>query len=225
MAIVTIIGGHGKVALLAEPKLVEAGHTVNAVIRNPEQTADIQATGARPVMLDIQHASTTDIENMLKETGTDVLVWSAGAGGGDTSRTYGIDQDAAIRTIEAAEHTGVKRYIMVSYMGSGNGHRVPESEGFYAYETAKAVADAYLRDSELDFTILGPGALVDDPFEGIAVGMASGDDSQTTRELVAEVIRASIADDSTIGKAIPFSNGTENIVGAVAQAPAKRDFK
>ena len=33
MAVVTIIGGHGKVALLAEPLLVERGHTVNALMR------------------------------------------------------------------------------------------------------------------------------------------------------------------------------------------------
>ncbi|SIK23715.1 NAD dependent epimerase/dehydratase [Mycobacteroides abscessus subsp. abscessus] len=224
MANVTIIGGHGKVALLAEPKLVQAGHTVNAVIRNADQSSDIESKGANAVVLDIQNASTTEIEKMLQETETDVLVWSAGAGGGDTSRTYAIDQDAAIRTIEAAEHTGVKRYVMVSYLGSGNGHTVGEDNGFYAYETAKAVADAYLRDSDLDFTILGPGMLTEDAAAGIEVNLKP-ENAETPRELVADVMVAVIADDSTIGKAIPFSAGSDEVSAAVAAAPAKRDFK
>lgn len=224
MANVTIIGGHGKVALLAEPKLVAAGHTVNAVIRNSEQITDIEATGAQAVVLDIQSASTGDIKKMLEETKTDVLVWSAGAGGGDTSRTFAIDQDAAVRSIDAASELGIKRYIMVSYMGAGTGHKVDEDNGFYAYETAKAVADAYLRDSELDFTILGPGVLTLDEYEGIEVGGAP-ENSETPRELVAEVITATIADDSTIGKSIPFSAGQDAVTSAIAAAPAKRSFR
>lgn len=224
MANVTIIGGHGKVALLAEPKLVAAGHTVNAVIRNPEQVADIEATGAHAVVLDIQSASTGDIKKMLEETKTDVLVWSAGAGGGDASRTFGIDQDAAVRSIDAASELGIKRYVMVSYMGAGTGHKVSETEGFYAYETAKAVADAYLRDSELEFTILGPGVLTLDASEGIEVG-GQPENSDTPRELVADVIVATIADDSTIGKSIPFSAGQDAVAPALAAAPAKRNFR
>ena len=51
MANVTIIGGHGKVALLAEPMLRERGHTVNAIIRSEDQSADIMATGANPCLL------------------------------------------------------------------------------------------------------------------------------------------------------------------------------
>lgn len=224
MANVTIIGGHGKVALLAEPKLVEAGHTVRALIRSKDQVADIESTGAQAVVFDIENASTTQIEDLLKDTKTDVLVWSAGAGGGNRSRTFAVDQDAAIRSIEAATHVGLKRYIMVSYLGAGTGHVVAEDNGFYAYETAKAVADAYLRDSDLDYTILGPGTLTLEPSKGIEVNLAP-DDSQTSRELVADVIVATVADDSTIGKAIPFSDGNAPVTSSLAQAPAKNNFK
>lgn len=224
MANVTIIGGHGKVALLAEPKLVSAGHTVNAVIRKEEQRADIEEKGANPVVFDIENASVSDIEKMLKETNTDVLVWSAGAGGGSKERTFAVDQDAAIRSMEAAEGTGVKRYVMVSYMGAGTGHQVDEANGFFAYETAKAVADAFLRDSDLDFTILGPGMLTLDEVSGIEIGN-SPKNSGTSRELVAEVIVATIADDSTVGKSIAFSNGSETVAKALTAAPAKRNFK
>ena len=80
MAVVTIIGGHGKVALLAEPLLVERGHTVNALIRRPEQSEDIVTRGANPVVTDITALSTEEMAKLLTELGTEVLVWSAGAG-------------------------------------------------------------------------------------------------------------------------------------------------
>ncbi|TFI50643.1 NAD-dependent dehydratase, partial [Micrococcus endophyticus] len=38
-----IIGGHGKVALLAAPLLAEAGHDVTSIIRNPEHAAEVEA--------------------------------------------------------------------------------------------------------------------------------------------------------------------------------------
>ena len=60
MANVTIIGGHGKVALLAEPLLVERGHAVNALIRRPEQSEDIVTRGANPVVADITALSTEE---------------------------------------------------------------------------------------------------------------------------------------------------------------------
>ena len=69
MAVVTIIGGHGKVALLAEPLLVERGHTVNALIRRPEQSEDIVTRGANPVVTDITALSTEEMAKLLTELG------------------------------------------------------------------------------------------------------------------------------------------------------------
>ena len=43
---VLYIGGHGKVGLLAAPKLAEAGHEVHSLIRNPDQKADIEQANA-----------------------------------------------------------------------------------------------------------------------------------------------------------------------------------
>ena len=42
---IMIIGGHGKVALRAEPLLADAGHHVTAMIRNPQQQEDVKAAG------------------------------------------------------------------------------------------------------------------------------------------------------------------------------------
>src|SRR3954453_1221334 len=159
MSRVTIIGGHGKVALLAAPLLVADGHDVTSVVRNPEHVADVEATGATAAVLDVEHASTDEIAELVR--GSDVVVWSAGAGGGHPARTYAVDRDAAIRSMDAAVGARVRRYLMGSYFGSGVDHGVPADHGFFAYAEAKAAADAHLAASTLDWTVLGPSGLTD----------------------------------------------------------------
>lgn len=218
MAKVTIIGGHGKVALLAEPMLVSEGHPVQAVIRSENQAADIEATGATPVVADIQSLSIEEQADLYRRLGTEVLVWSAGAGGGNPGRTYAVDRDAAVRSMEAAKQVGIKRYIMVSYNGAGADHGVDPEHSFYPYAQAKAEADEHLRNSGLAFTILGPGALTLEPKGPISVGVAISD-NQTSRASVARAIAVTVDDDSTVGKAIPFTDGSTEIAAALASAP------
>lgn len=161
---IVIIGGHGKVALLLAPLLVEAGHQVESVIRNPEHADEVRATGAEAVVADVETLEGSDWIELLRDR--DVVIWSAGAGGGNPERTYAVDRDAAMRSIDAASAAGVDRYVMVSYVGSGRDEIDPES-GFYAYSQAKAAADAHLRASDLNWTILAPGRLTD----GCGTGM------------------------------------------------------
>lgn len=224
MARVTIIGGHGKVALLAEPLLVDAGHEVSGIIRTESQSADLMARGATPVVADIAALTVEQMTELFKELGTEVLIWSAGAGGvGGPERTYSIDRDTAIRSMDAAKASGVKRYIMVSYLGAGTDHGIPADHGFYAYAEAKAAADEYLRSSGLAFTILGPGTLTMGEESGIEVTSAPAHEStlssDTARATVARVLTAAVADESTVGKAIPFRDGNTPVAEALAAAP------
>ena len=225
MAVVTIIGGHGKVALLAEPLLVERGHTVNALIRRPEQSEDIVTRGANPVVTDITALSTEEMAKLLTELGTEVLVWSAGAGGvGGPERTYAVDRDAAIRSMDAARLAGIKRYVMVSYLGAGSGHGIgPDKQFFTPTAESKAIADEYLRGSGLDYTILGPGMLTLEEAGGITLGVepahTPGAESNTPRATVAQVLAAVLEDPSTVGKALPFIGGPTPIAQALALAP------
>lgn len=162
MAHLLIIGGHGKVALLAAPLLVTGGHTVTSVVRNPEHTGDVAATGATPVVADVEHLDEDGLTDLM--TGVDVVVWSAGAGGGNPQRTYAVDRDAAIRSMRAAERAGVGRYVMVSYFGAGPEHGIDPGDAFFPYADAKSAADAALEASGLDFTILRPSRLtLDEP--------------------------------------------------------------
>lgn len=205
---VLLFGGHGKVALLLEPILAGRGDTVTAVIRNPAHEAEVAATGATPVVFDVERFDTDQIANLVG--GNDAVVWSAGAGGGSAERTYAVDRDAAIRSIDAAVAAGVTRYVMVSYFGAGRDHGVPADDAFYAYAEAKAAADEHLRASGLDWTILAPSALtLDEPTGRIDVEAASS--TSVPRGDVAAVIAGVIGDATTYGRTISFNTGDVEI--------------
>jgi nucleoside-diphosphate-sugar epimerase len=211
-----LIGGHGKVARLLTPRLVAAGHTVTAVIRDPAHGDDVAADGATPQVLDIASADLDAIAVRL--AGHDVVVWSAGAGGGDAARTYAVDRDAAIRTMDAAARARVRRFVMVSYLGAGLEHGVQPDDAFFPYAQAKAAADAHLRGTTLDWTVLGPSALTLEPASGritIDPGTAHTR-AVTSRANVAEVILATLATPGTIGKTIGFIDGDTPIAQALS---------
>lgn len=211
MARVIVIGGHGKVALHLARILTERGDDVSSVFRNPEHSDDVAATGAAPVVADIEQLDTTALGQLL--AGHDAVVFSAGAGGGNPARTYAVDRDAAIRVIDAAAQAGVRRFVMVSYFGAGPDHGVPQDDSFYAYAEAKAAADAHLRASDLDWTVLGPGRLTLEPATGkIALGKGKG---EVSRADVALVAAAALADDSTVRRTIEFNNGDIPIAEAL----------
>lgn len=213
MARILIFGGHGKVALLLEPLLVADGHTVTAVVRNPDHEADVAATGAQPLVADVEAFDLEQLTNLV--SGNDVVVWSAGAGGGDPRRTYAVDRDAAIRSMEAAASAGVERYVMVSWIGSRADHGVAADSSFYPYADAKWAADRHLSGSDLDWTILAPGSLTLEPATG-RIALDPEGSGAVSRADVAAVIAAAIADDSTIGRTIRFGGGGEPIGHAIA---------
>ncbi len=216
MAKVLIFGGHGKVALRLAPLLVERGDEVTSVFRNPDHRDEVAATGARPVVNDVEQADTDSLADLIR--GHDAVVWSAGAGGGDPDRTYAVDRDAAIRSIDAAGSAGVDRYVMVSYVGARPDHGVPPDNSFFHYAEAKAAADEHLRSSGLAYTVLGPGALtLDEPTGRIDVldPSESHDGTDVTRADVAAVIAAVLADDTTVERTIAFRNGDTPITEAI----------
>ncbi|MDT5410877.1 MAG: hypothetical protein QOG14_3097 [Mycobacterium sp.] len=212
MSRIVIIGGHGKVALHLARILTDRGDEVTSVFRNPDHTDDVSATGAHPVVADIEKLDTPALADLL--AGHDAVVFSAGAGGGDPARTYAVDRDAAIRVIDAAGQAGVRRFVMVSYFGAGPDHGVPPDDPFFPYAESKAAADAHLRGSGLDWTVLGPSWLTFEP----ATGRIEIDREmrEVSRADVALVIAAALAEDATIRRTIDFNNGDVPIPEALA---------
>jgi len=213
---VVIVGGHGKVALLAAPRLVREGFEVHSLIRNPEHITDIRAVGATPVEVDIETASAEELAKTF--TGADAVVFSAGAGGGDPERTNAVDYEAAVRTMQAAKQAGVNRYVMVSYARAlVDVDNLDPKDSFYPYAKAKHDADEYLRGTSLEYTILGPGALTLEPATKklrladsrgrISGHEPAGTEGRTARENVAEMIAYVLAHDAGIRQTVNFFDG------------------
>lgn len=208
MSEIVIIGGHGRVALLTIPLLVADGNSVTAVVRDPDQVADVEDAGASAVVANIETMSTDSIVDLLEPF--DTVVWSAGAGGGDPERTRNVDENAAVRTINAAEESHTDRFIMVSWCGSYLDHGIPEDDPFHVYADAKARADSHLRRSSLDWTILGPSTLTDGEETGISVipeDRGRTDGTTVPRAAVAALIAAAVDCPRSAGHTVRFNAG------------------
>lgn len=166
---VAIAGGHGKIALLLTKLLTDGGHEVVGLVRKPEQADDVAAAGGVASVVDIEHTTATQLADHL--TGVDACVFAAGAGPhSGIDRKWTVDRDGAIVFAAAAQLVGAFRFLVVSAMGTENGD--PDSDDvFTVYLAAKAQADDAVRESALDWTIVRPGRLTDDPPTGkVAVG-------------------------------------------------------
>jgi uncharacterized protein YbjT (DUF2867 family) len=220
MSRITIIGGHGRVALHLARILTAEGHDVRSLIRNPDHQDDVAATGAEPVIADMEKSSTDEIAAYL--AGSHAVVWSAGAGGGNPPRTYAVDRDAAIRSMDAASEAGVNRYVMISYFGARTDHGMPKDHPMFPYAEAKAAADDYLRSTALLWTILAPSALTFDPGTGMIEAGEGIEPGSVPREDVARVAAAVLARPETRGMFLPFNSGGVPIAEALEAVSARR---
>lgn len=211
--VVVIAGGHGKIALRLTRILSARGDTVRSLIRNPDHADDARAAGGEPVLCDLEHSSDADLEEAVR--GADAIVFAAGAGpGSGAARKETVDYGGAVRLIAAAKATGVRRYVMVSSYRADPDH--PGDEVFDVYLRAKGRADAELADSGLDYTIVRPGGLTDEPGTGrvsVAPKLPRG---SVSRDDVAAVLAAVLADPGTIGKTFDLMQGDEPIERALA---------
>lgn len=204
--------------MLAIPKLIAAGHEVTAIIRTPDQVPELAALGAHPV---VESVSDMSVQRWTELAAAhDVLVWSAGNGGkAGPEVTYAVDQDAAIASMQGAVAAGEQApcYIMVSWIGTYT-FEVPSvdaREGFQHYAAAKRAADTYLEDSGLNYVILGPTTLTEEPAGGIEVlasDAPSVDEAATSsRELVADVITEYVGVSKLPQAFVPFVDGENEL--------------
>jgi uncharacterized protein YbjT (DUF2867 family) len=209
---IVIAGGHGKIALLTERLLADAGHTVRALIRNPEHEAEVQATGAQPVVADLEQLEPEQLASLLGKA--DAVVFAAGAGpGSGPARKWTVDYGAAAKLIEACTRAGVGRYVMVSARGADAD--APDDGGFGTYLKAKGKADAELQSSGLQYTILRPVGLTDEPAsDAISTAPDSGVET-IPRADVAAVIVAVLDEPRTAGLTIVLRSGSETVTAAI----------
>ena len=208
---VFVAGGHGKIGLRLLRLLAARGDQARGLIRDAGQSADLEAVGAEPVVADWEAGD--EITPLV--AGADAVVFAAGAGpGSGPERKRKVDFGGAVKLIEAAKANGVSRYVIVSSMGADDPASAPEQ--MRPYQEAKAAADAALHDSGLDFTIVRPGMLTDDPGTGLLEAAPSlGRRGSIPRDDVAAVLLAVLDEPSTIGKRFELLSGDVPIAEAI----------
>jgi uncharacterized protein YbjT (DUF2867 family) len=148
--------------------------------------------------------------------GADAVVFAAGAGpGSGAERKRTVDLGAAVKLLDAARRTGARRYLMVSSMGAGD--PAAGGDAMRPYLEAKAEADAALAASDLDWTIVRPGRLTDDPGTGLVdVAPSLGSLREITRDDVAAVLAACLDEPRTIRATFELLQGDTPIAEALA---------
>jgi uncharacterized protein YbjT (DUF2867 family) len=208
---ILVAGGHGQVALRLLKILADQGHRARGLIRKPEQAADLEAVGAVPVLGDLENDDS--LAGYVR--GADAVVFAAGAGpGSGAARKKTVDLGGAVKLADAANAEGVRRYVMVSSIGADR----PESAGdaMRPYLEAKAQADDYVRASSLDWTIVRPGSLTDEPGTGrVRVSRELGNRGPVPRDDVAAVLAASLTTPATIGQTFELFAGDTPIAEAL----------
>lgn len=208
---VFVIGAHGQIGKLLVAQLLARGDEVVAGIRDSKQSAFFEDQGAETQLYDLNEQP----EELAKSlTNVDAVVFSAGSGGktGD-DQTLLIDLDGAVKSMEATEKAGIKRFVLVSAMNAEDRTRWTAIKPYYV---AKHYADLYLKDeTSLDYTIVKPGALTNDAGKGgVVIDQQTG---KIAREDVAEVLISVLHNPNTIKKEFAVSTGETPINETVSQ--------
>lgn len=209
---VIVIGANGQIGQHVVNELHQSNtHTVTAVVRKKEQAEKLMDRNIQAIVADLE-GSVEDLEKVI--TGADAIIFTAGSGGHTgPDKTLLIDLDGAVKTMEAAKQAGVERYIMVSAYDADK--RQNWNEGMRPYYVAKHYADRMLEASGLNYTIVRPGGLVNEPaICKITVG-AEAKPSTITREDVAHTLIAALENKQTYHRSFNVVNGEHSIETAL----------
>lgn len=212
---VVIAGGHGKIALRLTRLLVGRADRVTSIIRNPDHGADVERAGGTAVVLDLETATVDDLAPALRDA--DAVVFAAGAGpGSGAARKDTVDRAAAVLLADAAHTAGVRRYLLISSTGVDDPPAAGTDEVWAAYLTAKKAAENAIRDAQLDWTILRPGALTDQPGTGrVLLAPPPVGRADVTRDDTAAVVVALLDTPTTAGRILELREGDTDILDAV----------
>ncbi|MDQ0298732.1 uncharacterized protein YbjT (DUF2867 family) [Salibacterium salarium] len=209
---VLVVGANGKVARNLVNILSEhSNHHVTAMLRKEEQVSDLSKLGAdNTVIADLEG----DISHAFE--GIDAVVFAAGSGphtGAD--KTVLIDLWGARKTIDETQKHNIKRFVMISSIRSEDPESGPVQMRHYL--VAKKLADEYLLNSGLDYTIVRPGPLSnDEPVGTVHIAERVEDlSASVSRADVADVVAHIIDDKNTYSKSFDLLGGSTPVEQAI----------
>ncbi|MBV9535575.1 MAG: SDR family oxidoreductase [Solirubrobacterales bacterium] len=216
--VVAIAGAHGKIAMQLIALLQAHGEQAIGLIRNPEHADDVGREGATPVVCDLERAAVDELADAI--AGADAAVFAAGAGpGSGAARKLTMDRDGAIKLLDAARASRVRRYLIVSSVGAEN--PPGDDDVFSVYLRAKAEADRAVMASDRDWTIVRPGRLTDEPGTGRVRIDAAPFSGRVPREDVAAVLARLLQDPRAPHRLLYVNGGSQPIERALEEILAE----
>jgi nucleoside-diphosphate-sugar epimerase len=221
----TVIGGVRNVAK-AKEALDKESVTVRGAMVQSVPGVDISAVTLS--QLDVEKQDVPAMAETLK--GASSLVIAVGFVPGNpfkmSAAAHAVDNVGTIKLIDAAKAAGVSKVVLVSSIltdaGAWNQRDSPGfqiTNAFGQVLDEKIVAEKYLRQSGLDYTIVRPGGLKAQPPSGKLVisGENTLNSGEISRDTVADVCVAAVFDSASKNKVVEIFESEE----AGATAPPK----
>ncbi|MFJ7270070.1 SDR family oxidoreductase [Streptomyces sp. NPDC099050] len=197
---ITVLGATGGTGRLVVAQLLARRHSVRAAVRKPKKASSL---GTDLVAFDLTSATPDDFAELF--AGTDAVINAAATSSMMKRQADLVDRAGVIAAIEAAATLGVKRWIQVSMMGSGESGRVPVY--LRATGQAKHAADTHLATAGMTWTVIRPPWLTDGPGAGtISVGERLPEGSLTRTDLAAVAVECLEAS-STYDRMLEVTSG------------------
>lgn len=182
-----------------------------AMVRKKEQQVPFEAQGVRTVLADLEE----DVDHAMKDI--DKVVFAAGSGG---KKVKAVDQNGAIKVVDAAQKNGIKKFVMLSSMGADQPEK---NEELQDYLKAKHQADAHLKQSTLSYVIVRPGQLKHDPgTDKIKLAEKLDDKGSIPRADVAQVLTRSLHDDTMVNQTFEIVEG-DTLIGKALDTMETQD--
>ena len=209
---VLVVGANGQIGkMLIELLQDSEKHEARAMVRKQEQAEVFREKGVEAVLADLD-GSVDELAEAAK--GCDAIVFTAGSGGHTgPDKTLLTDLDGAVKTVEAAEKIGVKRFIMVSALQANN--RENWNDQIRPYYVAKHYADRAVEQSSLTYTIVRPGGLLNEPGTGKVEAGEQLERGSIPRADVAAVIFHTLDAPHTFNRSFDLVSGEQPISKAL----------
>ena len=209
---ILVIGASGRVGTDLVKQLLADNHQVIGTTRQEEKLFNDDNYS----QLDLDITAEKDAIQSQIDKDIEAVYFVAGSGGKDVLE---VDLHGAVKTMQATEDKGIKRYIMLSTVFSLDTSKwnQPGIADLKEYYICKHYADQWLvNNSHLDYTIVQAGALK----ERAATGKITINDNNAGENSIADVattLAAVLNADNTAKKVFSMHNGETAIDAALAK--------
>ena len=205
---IAITGASGKTGFRIAEEALKRGLKVRQIIR---KNSIVSKSLKKTEIARIELNNREELDESLK--GIDVLVIATGARASiDLTGPAKVDALGVLKQLQSCKRVGIKRVILVSSLCTGKLFHPLNLFGLILI--FKKIGENYLKDSNLQWTIIRPGGLKeteDIKFENIIYTKEDTQfDGSIPRRLVAKCCIDSLKNKASINKIIEVTSSTEN---------------